>query len=110
MEKKDIEKRKHTEGGEGEIVVKENRKKEAGEEIIERRQRCQEEQRERETMREGGIGFDTNKSVQQSRKVEMRKGGETDLMKRNQALNTEGGPESVARSLCVSVYCREGGS
>lgn len=90
------------------MVVKENRKKEAGEEIIERRQRCEEEQREREieTMREGGIGFDTNKSVQQSRKVEMRKGGETDLMKRNQALNTEGGKESVARSLCVSVYCR----
>lgn len=30
------------------MVVKENRKKEAGEEIIERRQRCEEEQRERE--------------------------------------------------------------
>lgn len=63
-----------------------------------------------EAMREGGIGFDTNNSVQQSRKVEMRKGGETDLMKRNQALNTEGRKEVVARSLSESVYCREGGS
>lgn len=57
-------------------------------------------------MRDEGIGFDTNKSIQQSRKVEMRKGEETDLMKRNQALNKEGGKELVARRLHVSVYCR----
>lgn len=67
---------------------------------------CQRAETEIEARREGGIGFDTNKSIQQSRKVEMRKGEETDLMKRNQALNKEGGRESVAWSLCVSVYCR----
>ena len=63
-------------------------------------------EREIGAVREGGIGFDTNNSIQQSRKVEMRKGEETDLMKRNQALNKEGGEELVARSLGVSVYCR----
>lgn len=38
-------------------------------------------EREIEAWRDGGIGFDTNKSIQQSRKVEMRKGKETELMK-----------------------------
>lgn len=40
-------------------------------------QRCDEEHRETEirARREGGIGFDTNKSIQRSRKVPMRKRG-----------------------------------
>lgn len=54
-------------------------------------------------MKDGGIGFDTNKSTQQRRKVEMRKGKKTEIMKRNQALNTEGGKELVARRLRVCI-------
>lgn len=57
---------------------------------MKRRQRCKEVLREIEAGREDRIGFDTNKSIQQSRKVGMRKGEETDLMKRNQALNKKG--------------------
>lgn len=57
-------------------------------------------------MKEGGIGFETNKSVQRRRKVEMRKGGKAEIMKRNQALNTggrEGAACQEAASVCVCV-------
>lgn len=60
--------------------------------------------RERERQRMGGKqGLDlAQKSIQQ-RKVEMRKREETDLMKRNQALNKEGGSGLVGEPVCEGV-------
>lgn len=58
-----------------------------------------------EAGRKKGIGFDTNKSIQRSRKVGMIKGEETYLMKRNQALNKRGRERlGCQEAVCESVF------
>lgn len=87
------------------------RKRKAGEEIIDKRQRCEEEeQREREKpWWEGGIGSDANKSIQQGRKVEMRKGGEKlDEKKSSFEYRWREAPSQLQEAQTESALLRQG--